>query len=88
MRFTKREYGGGVSSDPKISSKSVEDLGIPAVVASFAERPNGLVLVTGPTGSGKSTTLAALIDKVNSEKRYILLRLRIRLNLRISRKGQ
>ena len=48
--------------------KSVEDLGIPAVVASFAERPNGLVLVTGPTGSGKSTTLAALIDKVNSEK--------------------
>lgn len=48
--------------------KSIEDLGIPGVVASFAERPNGLVLVTGPTGSGKSTTLAALVDKINTEK--------------------
>lgn len=48
--------------------KSIDDLGIPAVVATFTERPHGLVLVTGPTGSGKSTTLAALIDKINSEK--------------------
>jgi len=48
--------------------KSIEDLGLPAVVGTFAEHPNGLVLVTGPTGSGKSTTLAALIDKINSEK--------------------
>lgn len=48
--------------------KTIEDLGLPGVVATFAERPNGLVLVTGPTGSGKSTTLAALIDKINSEK--------------------
>ena len=48
--------------------KSIEDLGLPGVVASFADRPNGLVLVTGPTGSGKSTTLAALIDKINTEK--------------------
>ena len=47
---------------------SIEDLGLPGVVETFAERPNGLVLVTGPTGSGKSTTLAALIDKINSEK--------------------
>ena len=44
------------------------DLGLPGVVETFAERPHGLVLVTGPTGSGKSTTLAALIDKINSEK--------------------
>lgn len=48
--------------------KSLEDLGLPGVVETFAERPHGLVLVTGPTGSGKSTTLAALIDKINSEK--------------------
>lgn len=46
--------------------KSLEDLGVPAIVESFADRPHGLVLVTGPTGSGKSTTLAALIDKINS----------------------
>jgi twitching motility protein PilT len=43
--------------------------GLPPVVAEFANRPNGLVLVTGPTGSGKSTTLAAMIDKINSEQR-------------------
>lgn len=47
---------------------SIDDLGLPGVVATFAERPHGLVLVTGPTGSGKSTTLAALIDKINTEK--------------------
>jgi twitching motility protein PilT len=44
------------------------DLGLPAVVARMAEKPRGLVLVTGPTGSGKSTTLAALIDKINRER--------------------
>ena len=48
--------------------KSLEDLGLPAIVETFADHPHGLVLVTGPTGSGKSTTLAALIDKINSEK--------------------
>ena len=48
--------------------KTLEDLGLPGVIETFAERPHGLVLVTGPTGSGKSTTLAALIDKINSEK--------------------
>ena len=48
--------------------RSIEDLGLPGVVATFAEKPNGLVLVSGPTGSGKSTTLAALIDKINTEK--------------------
>ncbi len=44
------------------------ELGLPAVLATLAERPRGLVLVTGPTGSGKSTTLAAMIDKINSER--------------------
>lgn len=47
--------------------KSVAELGVPPVVAKFTEFPRGLVLVTGPTGSGKSTTLTALIDKLNSE---------------------
>jgi twitching motility protein PilT len=45
--------------------KSVEELGIPQVVSKMAEYERGLVLVTGPTGSGKSTTLAALIDQIN-----------------------
>jgi twitching motility protein PilT len=49
--------------------KSFEELRLPAVVAKLAERPRGLVLVTGPTGSGKSTTLAAMIDKINRERR-------------------
>jgi twitching motility protein PilT len=48
--------------------RSLEDLGLPSHVAEFARLPRGLVLVTGPTGSGKSTTLAALIDVVNSER--------------------
>ena len=45
-----------------------EQLGLPKVVEKFADYPRGLVLVTGPTGSGKSTTLAALINKINDEK--------------------
>src|ERR671938_1781351 len=48
--------------------KGFDELGLPAVLATLAERPRGLVLVTGPTGSGKSTTLAAMIDKINSER--------------------
>ena len=47
---------------------TTEQLGLPDVVNKFAEYPRGLVLVTGPTGSGKSTTLAALVDKINTEK--------------------
>jgi twitching motility protein PilT len=48
--------------------RSFGDLGLPAVLATLAERPRGLVLVTGPTGSGKSTTLAAMLDKINAER--------------------
>ncbi|MBR3164508.1 type IV pilus twitching motility protein PilT [Candidatus Saccharibacteria bacterium] len=48
--------------------KQVSELGMPPVIESFADYPRGLVLVTGPTGSGKSTTLAALVDKINREK--------------------
>jgi twitching motility protein PilT len=46
----------------------LEKLGLPPVVADFATRPRGLVLVTGPTGSGKSTTLASLIDVINTSR--------------------
>ena len=45
-----------------------QELGLPPVMATLAERPRGLVLVTGPTGSGKSTTLAAMLDKINKER--------------------
>lgn len=48
--------------------KSINELGMPSIVETFANFPRGLVLVTGPTGSGKSTTLAALVDKINREK--------------------
>ncbi len=48
--------------------RSINDLGMPPIVETFANFPRGLVLVTGPTGSGKSTTLAALVDKINREK--------------------
>ena len=49
--------------------RSFDELKLPAIVARLAERPRGLVLVTGPTGSGKSTTLAAMIDKINRERK-------------------
>lgn len=47
---------------------SIEQLGLPPIVSKFADYPRGLVLVTGPTGSGKSTTLAAMIHKINHER--------------------
>jgi twitching motility protein PilT len=49
--------------------KTFEQLGLPGSIAKMAEKPRGLVLVTGPTGSGKSTTLAAMIDKINRERK-------------------
>ncbi len=51
-----------------IRIKTFEELGLPKIMADFTKRPSGLVLVTGATGSGKSTTLAAMIDKINKER--------------------
>jgi twitching motility protein PilT len=53
--------------------KGFKELGLPPVLATLAERPRGLVLVTGPTGSGKSTTLAAMLDKINDERNEHIL---------------
>ena len=49
--------------------KTFDQLGLPGSISKMAEKPRGLVLVTGPTGSGKSTTLAAMIDKINRERK-------------------
>ncbi|MFO7692057.1 MAG: type IV pilus twitching motility protein PilT [Vicinamibacterales bacterium] len=53
--------------------RGFKELALPEVVATLADRPRGLVLVTGPTGSGKSTTLAAMIDKINRERKQHIL---------------
>jgi len=53
--------------------KTISELGLPPQIERLAEKPRGLVLVTGPTGSGKSTTLAAMIDKINRERRGHIL---------------
>lgn len=52
---------------------TLTELGLPPIVSTFADYPRGLVLVTGPTGSGKSTTLAAVLDQINSEKAMHIL---------------
>lgn len=54
---------------------TLEELGLPEVVVQLARRPNGLILVTGPTGSGKSTTLAAMVDLINRERRCHIITL-------------
>lgn len=52
---------------------SIEELGLPPIVKDLARKPNGLVLVTGPTGVGKTTTLAAMIDLINSERECLIV---------------
>jgi twitching motility protein PilT len=66
--FQQRDAVGAVFRAIPFEIKSLEELGMPAAVRQFADLPRGLVLVTGPTGSGKSTTLAALIDIINQTK--------------------
>ena len=53
--------------------RGFQELGLPPVISQLAEKPRGLVLVTGPTGSGKSTTLAAMLDKINAERNEHIL---------------
>jgi twitching motility protein PilT len=67
--FQQREDIGAVMRVIPWEIVSLEDLGMPDVIGSFSDLPRGLVLVTGPTGSGKSTTLAAVIDKVNRTRK-------------------
>ncbi|MDI7268031.1 MAG: type IV pilus twitching motility protein PilT [Myxococcota bacterium] len=52
---------------------SFDELGLPPIVAELADKPRGLILVTGPTGCGKSTTLASIVDKINTEKRLHII---------------
>ena len=66
--FNQRGAVGAVYRLIPETIRSFGDLGLPPVLAKLAERPRGLVLITGPTGSGKSTTLAAMIDKINAER--------------------
>lgn len=66
--YMQRESWGAAFRLIPTEIKSFDDLGLPDALGSFADLPRGLVLVTGPTGSGKSTTLAALIDRANETR--------------------
>jgi twitching motility protein PilT len=71
--FNQRGAVGAVFRAIPYEIKAFDDLGLPAVVQKLCEKPRGLILVTGPTGSGKSTTLAAMIDKINNERHEHIL---------------
>ena len=66
--FNQRGAVGAVFRAIPYEIKDFDQLSLPTVVSQLCDRPRGLILVTGPTGSGKSTTLAAMIDKVNRER--------------------
>ena len=66
--FQQRNSMGAVFRVIPIKIPTLDDLGLPKVCRYLAERPRGLVLVTGPTGSGKSTTLAAMVDHINTTR--------------------
>ncbi len=71
--FNQRGAVGAVFRAIPYEIKSFDDLGLANVVKDLCGKPRGLVLVTGPTGSGKSTTLAAMIDKINKERHEHIL---------------
>ena len=71
--FSQRGAVGAVYRVIPHQIRNFRELGLPEVVSMLADRPRGLVLVTGPTGSGKSTTLAAMIDKINVERHQHIL---------------
>src|SRR5213080_1514540 len=66
--FNQRGATGAVFRVIPYEIRSFQQLNLPPIVAKLCEKPRGLILVTGPTGSGKSTTLAAMIDKINTER--------------------
>ena len=66
--FMQRGAVAGAFRSIPYKIKTFEELGLPPVISDLAKKPRGLVLVTGPTGSGKSTTLATIIDKINTER--------------------
>jgi len=66
--FMQRGAVGSVYRTIPWQIKGFDELGLPPVVKTLCAKPRGLILVTGPTGSGKSTTLAAMLDKINSER--------------------
>src|SRR5687767_8642662 len=66
--FNQKGAVGAVFRSIPYEIKTFDDLGLPQVVSDMCKKPRGLVLVTGPTGSGKSTTLAYMIDKINVER--------------------
>jgi twitching motility protein PilT len=71
--FNQRGAVGAVFRAIPYEIKAFEQLGLPPIVQHLCERPRGLILVTGPTGSGKSTTLAAMIDKINRDRHEHIL---------------
>ncbi len=71
--FTQRGSVGAVFRVIPFDIRGFDALGLPPVVEKLCEKPRGLILVTGPTGSGKSTTLAAMIDKINCERHEHIL---------------
>ncbi|MCP9494584.1 MAG: type IV pilus twitching motility protein PilT [Pyrinomonadaceae bacterium MAG19_C2-C3] len=71
--FNQRGAVGAVFRAIPYEIKTFEDLGLPPVVQKLCDRPRGLILVTGPTGSGKSTTLASMIDKINRDRHEHIL---------------
>ena len=66
--FMQRGAVAGAFSTIPFNIKTFAELGLPDIVAELTKKPRGLILVTGPTGSGKSTTLATMIDKINQER--------------------
>src|SRR6266853_5925598 len=66
--FNQRGAVGAVYRVIPFEIKSFQQLSLPSIVSKLCEKPRGLVLVTGPTGSGKSTTLAAMLDKINVDR--------------------
>jgi twitching motility protein PilT len=76
FRVNIHKQRGGVEGAFRIVNdniRTIKNLGLPPIVGEFARRINGLILITGPTGSGKTTTLASLINQINSERRCMII---------------